>query len=381
MKIKNYTHLIIFIFFVLTNFLFSQKNNVVDNNKIDNVVFLFSKRANLTIDNVVNFVNQTFKNEEDKVRAYFSYISLNISYNLDRLTELKLYSASSFQNHLKVSLSETPATVFNQKKAVCEGYSNLMQYFCKKSGIICETVIGYVKIENEVKTDLLHEWNSVQIDSLWYLIDITWSNGYVNHNNEFIKQFSELYYLKNNAYFIKDHLPLDPMWQLTNNPFSKNYFFKNDTTNRFFSNDFRFRDSISKFLRLNQEEKELQEIINYSNFDTANIQLKNGLDVVIFNKAIDKYNVSTILYEEFVTYYNKELVKNPNKRKCAKAQEIISNSKKQADKAYQIIANYSFRNTSIFERKIELIENLTKLKAELKRATTTLNKILQSAKN
>lgn len=360
---------------MIVNSLFPQKNTVLDNNKIDNEIFLFSKRESINIDSVVSFVNQTFTKEEDKVRAYFSYISLNISYDLNRLTELKLYSASSFQNHLKASLSESPELVFNRKKAVCEGYSNLMQYFCKKSNITCHLIIGYVKLDDEVKTDILHEWNSVKIDSTWYLLDITWSNGYINQNNQFVKQFSELYYLKNNEYFIKDHLPLDPMWQLSATPHSKSYFFNNDTINRFFSINFNYNDSIVKFLNLKQEEREIQEYVNYSRFDSLNLQFKKNVDVIVFNKAIDKYNISTIFYDDFVSYYNNELIKNPSKLKCKKALEIISNSKKEADKASKVLANYSFKNTSFSAQKEELEINLKKLMEEIKKSGIAVNKI------
>jgi hypothetical protein len=360
---------------VLANSLLSQKNTVLDNNKIDNTIFLFSKRERLIIDSVVSFVNQTFTKEEDKVRAYFSFISLNIDYDVDRLTELKLYSASSFQNHLKASLSESPELVFNRRKAVCEGYSNFMYYFCKKSNINCQLIIGYVKLDDEVKTDILHQWNSVKIDSSWYLLDITWSNGYVNLNNQFVKQFSELYYLKNNEYFIKDHLPLDSMWQLTTSPYSKNFFFSNDTTHRYFFKNFNYKDSIAKFLNLTQEDREIQEFINYSRFDSLNLQFKKNVDVILFNKAIEKYNISTIYYDDFVTYYNNELIKNPTKLKCKKALDIIANSKKEADYSLKVLTNYSFKNTSISSRKEELQNNLIKLMEEVKKSRIAVNKI------
>ncbi|MEO5990641.1 MAG: transglutaminase-like domain-containing protein, partial [Ferruginibacter sp.] len=92
-------------------------------NKIDDKVFTFSKQQPYAIfDTITFFVNQTFQSSEDRARAYYTWIALNISYDVDHLNELNLMQL--FSVNMSANYSQKSTEVLKSKKAVCEGYSN-----------------------------------------------------------------------------------------------------------------------------------------------------------------------------------------------------------------------------------------------------------------
>jgi hypothetical protein len=179
---------------------------------IDSKFTNMSSSDQSSIDNLVNFISKNASNDMDKVRLIHKWITNNISYD-----------ANCFFNNSCGSMSAE--SVFVSKKAVCQGYANLFKLLADKLSIKSYIVSGYANGYGGIdlsKTN--HAWNSVKIDGQWYLIDTTWSAGYINDQKQFTKSPSDAYFLTPPNQFITDHLPEDDKWQLLSQKVDKNTY-------------------------------------------------------------------------------------------------------------------------------------------------------------
>ncbi len=365
--------------FLSFNF-YSQNFRFTYQYKVDSMIGPLLKGNDETIDSVVNFVNRTFSTEKEKVRAYYSYISLTIAYDVAHLRELEMYAASGFENHSKLSISQAPEETFKSKKAVCEGISRLMCKFCEGSGIKAELVGGYAKDLDGRVPKVMHAWNAVKVDSVWKLVDITWSNGYVNENGAFVRSFSNKYFFPEPDRMIYDHLPLDPMWQLSDRPITKSYFAKRDTSKgKYYSVSFNFNDSINKFILLPKPEKQIAEYRNYTNYDSENMMYAQALDVEVNNAAVIYMENAGTYLNEANTLYNNKIRFVPTKKDCNKALDLMDKAMKELKKAKTILENNQPRSeqykASLSKTKEDLAtnfkihaNNLALIKQQKKRA-------------
>ena len=157
------------------------------------------------------------KNDLEKVRSFYVWIAENIAYDVRAFTH---YNPNRYQ---KVA----PNEVLKRRKAVCQGYAELFQALCQLHGIPCYLIPGYSKglaTSNQDFTQADHAWNAVKIDNQWQLLDVTWGSGGLNRQLTFVKQFNESYFLAPPEDFVRDHLPLDPIWQLLECPISMSSF-------------------------------------------------------------------------------------------------------------------------------------------------------------
>jgi len=365
------------ILFSLCSFINSAQLSKAEHyNKIDNKIFLLSKKESLSIDSVINFVNKEFTLTEDKVRAYYTFISLNISYDVQRLDELLLLPTySSFDGPMHCTISQNPQDVFEKKKGICEGISRLMVKFCEGSAIHAVMVAGHCKPpDGEFVKEIGHAWNAVKLDSAWALIDITWSFGYVNYKKEFVKQPSETFFLVSPQEFSKSHLPLDPMWQLSKNPVSKIFFVTEDTlTGKYYSLGFSFNDSINSYFKKTDAEKKYTSLLNYYKFDKEHKNTGRNLDVYVNNRAADKASLANIYFDDFITFYNTKLIKSFTKSNCKKALEMLNNSNYNLKLAADILKN----KTAITP---EFAEAFKGMKEEIRKNTIAINKNIKLVK-
>ncbi|MCB0281998.1 MAG: hypothetical protein KDF60_05405 [Calditrichaeota bacterium] len=170
-----------------------------------------SKQIN-SVPALIDYLIRPAKNNREKVRAIFRWISRNIEYDVD-----------AFLNRKKIT--DDPIEVLKRGKAVCGGYAHLFKYMCLAAGIKSEVIVGWSRAFGEISSpDANHAWNAVQIDQTWYLLDVTWGAGYMNEQQQFIRKFNDHYFLTEPEQFIFDHFPEDEFWQLLNRPKSKREF-------------------------------------------------------------------------------------------------------------------------------------------------------------
>ncbi len=305
---------LIFSFFFISSFscLFGQENERFK--KVDESIRIFSQQTITRRDSLVNFVRSSFKDPDERVRAFYTWIALNINYDTQLLDHYRLSSGLGLQN-LSSSRTQHPDTVFKYRLGVCEGICQLMNACCEKVGIRSRMIGGISKVENEVDDKLLHTWNAVCIDTTWKLLDITWSGGHINLKGAYVKKFTDRFFYVEPGVFIKDHWPLDPMWQLLPVAVTRKEFMTGVPEPGV--KQLSFRDSISAYLRLSKDAQEYADLLHYHAADPANEGYTRAADYLIYNKAVTIFNKSSLYFEDYISYA-KNLEGKPITRKHTK---------------------------------------------------------------
>jgi len=164
------------------------------------------------------------KTDREKVRAIFRWITEHIDYNVMPFGQRKkiprqFYKEPDDSNIALPPLNERiAAKVLNTGVAFCDGYSRLFKTLCDHAGIKAEVIYGYARTNSNRRFAVNHTWNSVYIDSTWYLLDVTWASGVVSYGNEYIRQYNDFYFLTPPSDFIRDHYPEDLQWTLMKDP-------------------------------------------------------------------------------------------------------------------------------------------------------------------
>jgi hypothetical protein len=192
----------------------------VDYEKIDAHARATPAKYGQNVDQLAKYLTKPAKNDYEKVRSFFVWMSENIAYDVDLFRRYRP----------GVSLNITAEDVLKKGKAVCQGYADLFNALCAEAGIESRLIPGYSKgFGNENRTDFSnadHAWNAVKIEGKWFLLDATWGAGGLNEKMQYKAQFNEKYFLANPQVFIKDHMPLQPMWQLLECPVSMQAFIR-----------------------------------------------------------------------------------------------------------------------------------------------------------
>ena len=176
--------------------------------------------------------------------------------------------------------------------AVCTGYAELMNEMCYWAGIKCVTINGYAKNEH---TDLgdkfyldTHCWNAVLLNNQWYFVDATWDAGYIAYTKHkflskkikfkprFISSPNKNYFKKSASDFSKDHLPLNPEWQLNAKKISIKKFEKDSS---FYLNANQFTNNAEAL----SPEYETY-LSNYANENKWEQMVDDGKEGFVFNK-------------------------------------------------------------------------------------------------
>ncbi len=268
---------------------------------IDAEIRTFSADSLYNADSLLKFVNSRFTDDAAKVRAFYTWIALNIRYDKSLLDQYKLTSALQLHNFAPGGYSQAVDTVLARGRAVCEGFCNLMNYFCARSGIRSSLVPGITRVpDGEVLEDILHTWTVVKIDSGWKLLDIAWAGGYVDGRNQYVHDFSGKYFFTSPDLFVKTHWPLDMMWQLLEFPVTKQEFYQDTPPSAM--PYFNFRDSISAYLLIPEKEREYTDLLHYQRYDTANRLYKEGADRYIYNKAASLFNKAALYLDDYAEY-------------------------------------------------------------------------------
>lgn len=114
-------------------------------------------------------------------------------------------------------------TVFRTRMAVCAGYATLLVKMGEYTGDEIVYVAGNSRGENGQVAGGGHAWNAAKIEGRWYLLDATWSAGYVN-GSTFTKSYSTANLFTPPEVFVHDHLPDNSSWQLLETPITQGEF-------------------------------------------------------------------------------------------------------------------------------------------------------------
>src|SRR5688572_18524690 len=146
-----------------------------------------------------------YNTEREKVVAIFNWITENIAYYRPHVkNNRKQKSSISADNDYLDEDSPLPSlkdrvalTVIQNRRAVCDGYARLFHSLCNYAGIRSQVITGYARTKWEGPNRRFisnHTWNAVQIDGIWWLLDVTWASGYIARSTgEFVRQFDDYY--------------------------------------------------------------------------------------------------------------------------------------------------------------------------------------------
>lgn len=165
------------------------------------------KTYETSIASLAQYLIKPAKTDLEKARLLFMWVCTHVKY------DDAAYNSNVFPDY-------TPEYVLKNKKAVCEGYSVILQALCEAAGMQAEKVVGYSKgysyVPGSKFDESNHAWNIIRIENKWHLFDATWASGYgtkVNGKLVSKSKFDPFWFDVNPKAFIFSHLPEDPVWQ------------------------------------------------------------------------------------------------------------------------------------------------------------------------
>ena len=202
--------------------------------EVDRIVSQYPKSA-ASPDQLAEQIAKDFSTDIERIRALYTWLALNISYDLETLYsgETAVNFSYTDQQDLQRKLRAINRNMVNNtlrtKKAICEGYAQTFKYISELLGVPCMLVGGYSKgtVDDigEIPPRENHAWNAVKLNKKWFLIDVTWGAGYAN-GKSWTQRFNDFYFLTNPDDLILSHYPMDDMWTLTKNNTTLSEFFE-----------------------------------------------------------------------------------------------------------------------------------------------------------
>lgn len=180
-----------------------------DYSQVDATIELYPDRFE-SPEKFSQFLTRDFNSEEEKVRAIYTWIIKNVSYDPDEYKKFDF----KFKNYRERNLKEEKTREKIIKRtlktgvAVCEGYALLFEKLCELQGITNYLVRGDTKSTFKDigrNFDTNHMWNVALIDGQAHLFDPTWGAG--RFNGKFIKDPTYFYYKTPPELFFNTHYP------------------------------------------------------------------------------------------------------------------------------------------------------------------------------
>ncbi len=183
------------------------------------------------------------KTDEEKARSLYVWVLRHLSYD----------QAASRQDK---RINQSVGDILQRRRGTCFDYAKLYEALCQHAGLNCRMISGYARPRLESTVGLRepdHAWNAVLLDGEWRLLDATWGDG--GGKDEWSTSYGHDYFLPPPEYFLLNHLPANPVWQLLEYPVDTAWFHLpasrisisggHDETARF-----AFKDSIDALLSL-----------------------------------------------------------------------------------------------------------------------------------
>lgn len=110
---------------------------------------------------IQEFINSNINeqtNNYDKIKLFHDHIIKNTKYDVDNIDE-----------------SYTAYDLITTGKSICGGYSDIMSIYLNKLGI-----------QNYKITSENHIWNLINLDGVWYHLDMTWDDPVASDGNQYL---------------------------------------------------------------------------------------------------------------------------------------------------------------------------------------------------
>lgn len=225
----NWLKRLLFVVLLFPNITFSQQS--ADKlAMVDSLAVLVKYKKDLNI--LTKELTSPYKEQLLKARAIFRWITDNIRYDYKYYnryyykgkepTTYKCKNEKDCEARRIVWESKYIDRILRKREAVCQGYAMLFKKMCEIAGLESEIIPGYIRTDYyQVGTSgkLDHAWNTIWIDSAYYLLDATWAAGNCGKNDDgkllfFKKRFNNYYWLTPPSDFIRNHYPQNSKWTL-----------------------------------------------------------------------------------------------------------------------------------------------------------------------
>lgn len=230
---------------------------------------------------IAHYIDSIATDEEEKAWMLYCWITDNISYDTRALI-------TGNGGDLQAT------TVFQTKKAICVGFSNLFKSIGEEMGLEILEIPGFSKghdyKESSPTYKSNHIWNAVKINGKWKLVDATWGQGFLKEKDGRTinyKQFSDFWFATEPYQFLFTHFPENPDYQFMEEPISNEVFRNTPRIEAgFFQRGLVNKRNYKKIFNLNKDDL----VVNYTNGDTIIINsapLLSGLE----NEEIHHFNI------------------------------------------------------------------------------------------
>jgi len=161
-------------------------SNDVDITNINSFVHPFNSFSSINID-IANSGKITVKyqkvysdNEINFIKSYIQdFINNNINSDMSNYDKIKLFHDYVINNTEydkdKLDGSYKAYELITTGKAICGGYSDIMSIYLNTLGI-----------QNYKITSENHVWNLVNLDGIWYHLDLTWDDPVASDGNQYL---------------------------------------------------------------------------------------------------------------------------------------------------------------------------------------------------
>lgn len=127
-------------------------------------------------------------NDYEVVKALNHWLTHNNEYNLD-----VFYSGNNTRTDAHKCIGALTGGT-GDMRPVCEGYAKAFKVLCDAANIPCVITTGNAYSAPGANPES-HSWNIVQIDGVWYLMDVTWNDPAVTNNSTFVSGYENEEYL------------------------------------------------------------------------------------------------------------------------------------------------------------------------------------------
>ncbi|MUP36572.1 transglutaminase domain-containing protein [Labilibaculum euxinus] len=241
-----------------------------------------------------DYLTAPAKSDEDKIRAFYLWIISNIEYK----DQVELLFDPNLLFYMGSNNCSSPVCVLQKRKAVCEGFSKLFEFFCTYSGFESYSIGGYITKNGALQDRATHSWNVVKINNEWCFFDLSWANAILYHSG--IKSKTNEYFMVSPEEFILSHLPIIPMWQFLETPISLQIFNSGEESIKNYLKtapaNYNYTDTLSNFKLLSDAKKRLktaQEIYRTNPNNKFNLAIeyyRYARNMISFDGEIDTLN-------------------------------------------------------------------------------------------
>jgi hypothetical protein len=354
MATNFYIKYIVFIIFIIgaLNLTKAQEPTYGRYGVIDRQVKRVPDSLSSNISHLHHYLDYIGVDDEGRIRAFYMWIITNIRYE----NQVELLFDKNLLFYIGSNNSVSPVSVLKKRKAVCEGFSKLFQFFCQQSGIEAYTIGGYISKKGALQNRATHSWNVVKINDEWRFFDLTWAYASLEYTG--IKRSTNEFYMISPHQFVLSHLSLVPMWQFLETPVPISIFnMGDDIINSYLIKKkpyYNYEDSLKNYKQLGVRERCLKTADEIYKTNSSNK----------FNRAIEYYRYARVI----LSFQNssekkelKELLKAKDKIKIA-----MLLFRETQDVAAQLMFLQALDSLTILENWIQITQRQDKKSSETK---------------